>query len=149
SPGGGLTYMGFANAASPPPPSWVAAINIALYGSAANGQGWPTSSGLPTDLPTQQIQMLGIGWGAITTQTFYGVIDTVSLVPALTISPASSNFIAQQSFDAVVLLSSQVSVTSMQASVAGTPIPLSYPGTCQLAAPNNAGRLALVCPNAS
>jgi hypothetical protein len=147
--GGGLTCLGFTNGASPPPPSQVAAINITLYGYTANGQGWPTSSGLPTDIPAQQIGFLGIGWGTITTQAFYGVIDTLTLVPALTISPASSSFVAQQSFDAVVLLSGQVSVTSMQASVAGTPIPLTYPGTCQLAAPNNAGRPALVCPNAS
>jgi hypothetical protein len=70
-------------------------------------------------------------------------------VPALTISPASSSFTAQQSFDAVLLLSAQIPITSMQASVGGTPIALSYPGTCQLGAANNAGRASIFCPGAS
>ena len=76
-------------------------------------------------------------------------ITSATLAPSLTISPASSSFVAQQNFDAVVLLSSQIGVTSMQASVGGTPIALSYPGTCQLTAPNSAGRTGLICPNAS
>ena len=70
-------------------------------------------------------------------------------MPSLSISPASSVFGAQQNFDAYVLLSSQIGITSMQASVGGTAIALNYPGTCQLAAANSAGRTALVCPNAS
>jgi hypothetical protein len=37
----------------------------------------------------------------------------------------------------------------MQASVAGTPIPLNYPGTCPLGAANSTGRTGLYCPNAS
>ena len=36
----------------------------------------------------------------------------------------------------------------MQASVAGTPLALNYPGTCQLAPANNAARPALLCPGA-
>ena len=70
-------------------------------------------------------------------------------MPSLSISPASSVFGAQQNFDAYVLLSSQIGITSMQASVGGTAIALNYPGTCQLAAANSVGRTALVCPNAS
>jgi hypothetical protein len=37
----------------------------------------------------------------------------------------------------------------MQASVNGTSIGLSYPGTCSLAPANNAQRTALICPNAA
>lgn len=113
---------------------------------------WPTSTALPTDVPPASF---GLSYGQISvippngSGGFVAQVDTVTLLPSLTISPASSNFLAQQNFDAVVLLSSQISITSMQASVAGTPISLSYPGTCQLAPANNAGRTALVCPNAS
>ena len=46
-------------------------------------------------------------------------------------------------------MSSQIGITSLQASVGGNPIALSYPGTCQLAAANSAGRVAVICPNAS
>jgi len=76
-------------------------------------------------------------------------IETAALVPSITVSPANSSFISQQSFDAVLLLSRQFSVTSMQASVGGTSINFSYPGTCQLAAATSAQRTALICPNAA
>jgi len=80
---------------------------------------------------------------------FFAQLDTATLVPSIMVSPANSSFISQQSFDAVLLLSAQLSVTSMQASVGGTSINFSYPGTCQLAAANNAQRTALICPNAA
>jgi hypothetical protein len=80
---------------------------------------------------------------------FYVQVDSVALAPSITVSPSNSSFIAQQNFDAVLLLSAQLSVTSMQASVNGTSIGFSYPGTCQLAPANNAQRAALICPNAA
>ena len=80
---------------------------------------------------------------------FAAQIDTAALVPSISISPATSSFISQQNFDAVVLLSEPLSVTSLQASVNGSSIGFSYPGTCQLSAANNAQRTALICPNAS
>lgn len=80
---------------------------------------------------------------------FFVQMDSVTLVPSITVSPSNSSFIAQQNFDAVLLLSAQLSVSSMQASVNGTSIGLSYPGTCSLAPANNAQRTALICPNAA
>jgi hypothetical protein len=82
-------------------------------------------------------------------QGFYVQLDTWGLAPSITVSPASSSFIAQQNFDAVLLLSAQLSAASMQASVGGTSIGFSYPGTCQLAQANTAQRTALICPNAA
>lgn len=76
-------------------------------------------------------------------------MDSVTLAPSITVSPSNSSFIAQQNFDAVLLLSAQLSVSSLQASVGGTSIGFSYPGTCQLAAANGAQRTALICPNAA
>jgi hypothetical protein len=33
-------------------------------------------------------------------------------------------------------------------SASGTPLPLTYPGTCALAPPNSEGRPAILCPDA-
>ena len=117
----------------------------------SSGQ-WLVGTALPTTAPpispfspNGQINVSPSGGGS----GFSAQVDSATLVPSLTISPATSNFLTQQNFDAVVLLSSQIGITSMQASVGSTQIPLSYPGTCQLAAANNAGRTALVCPNVS
>jgi hypothetical protein len=114
-----------------------------------NSGGWPSSAALPTTAPSLSQSLSGSISVQPNSPGFLIQIDTVTLAQSLTISPASSSFVAQQNFDAVVLLSSQIGITSMQASVGGTPIALSYPGTCQLAAPNSVGRTALVCPNAS
>ena len=115
------------------------------------GQWLGSSVSLPTTAPPtlNGFQLPGniyLGQGA---SGFYVQILTASLVPSITVSPASSSFIAQQNFDAVLLLSTQLSVSSLQASVGGTSIGFSYPGTCQLAAANGAQRTALICPNAA
>ena len=123
--------------------------NALQIGISNNLGGWPASTAIPATAPP-----MGLGSsGSINVMPgsagFSIQITSATLAPSLTISPASSSFVAQQNFDAVVLLSSQIGVTSMQASVGGTPIALSYPGTCQLTAPNSAGRTGLICPNAS
>ena len=123
--------------------------NSLLIGISNNLGSWPASAAIPATAPP-----IGLGsTGSINVMPgsagFSIEITSATLAPSLTISPASSSFVAQQNFDAVVLLSSQIGVTSMQASVGGAPIALSYPGTCQLTAPNSAGRTALICPNAS
>ena len=115
---------------------------------------WLSPPSLPTTAPPQSLIASGViggvvyvdptGHSGVTVQ-----IDTATLVPSITVSPANSSFIAQQNFDAVLLLSAQLSVTSMQASVGGNAIGFSYPGTCQLAQPNNAQRTALICPSAA
>jgi hypothetical protein len=128
----------------PPPP-----VFISINFNDTSGQ-WLLGTALPTTAPPFTpngsifVQPAGGSSG------FVALVDSATLVPSVTISPASSSFVAQQNFDAVVLLSSQIGITSLQASVGGFGIPpLSYPGMCQLAPANNAGRTAVVCPNAS
>ena len=145
-PGSGPTKFLF-QAMIPPPQGGNPAV-IAVAFTDFQDQ-WPTTNALPTAAPSLPASDGSISVYNSDGSNFSVQVDSFALVPSLTISPASSSFVAQQNFDAVVLLSAQISITSMQASVAGTPIPLSYPGTCQLAAPNSAGRVALVCPNAS
>ena len=141
--GSSFTYGAFA----PQPPGDIYRIVVSFND---NSGGWPSSAALPTTAPSLSTGLSGsIGVSPLNSAGFSIQIDTATLAQSLTISPASSAFVAQQNFDALVLLSSQIGITSMQASVGGTPIALSYPGTCQLAAPNSVGRTALVCPNAS
>ena len=135
-------------AVSPPVPGSSSLIEI---GIADPSNTWLNPPSLPTTVPP--LSNLNI-YGSITvlppgSRGFYLQIDTATLVPSITVSPANSSFIAQQNFDAVLLLSAQLSVASMQASVNGTNVGFSYPGTCQLAAANNAQRTALICPNAA
>lgn len=113
--------------------------------------GWPASTaGLPTSAPPSGLFESLINVAPPNSNGFVAQVDSATLAPAsLTISPASGIFLAQQNFDAALLLSSQTPITSMQASVGGTPIALSYPGTCQLAIVSNGAATALVCPNAS
>lgn len=76
-------------------------------------------------------------------------IASAELVPAtIEISPSAGRFLNQQRFDAAVLLPVGAQVSSMHASVLGTPIALSFPGTCHLLPPNSMGRPALLCPDA-
>ena len=118
--------------------------------SDSNNQWLSSSFSLPTTVPPLSSGVAGVLIITPTTSSnIYVQIDTATLVPSITVSPANSSFIAQQNFDAVLLLSAQLSVTSMQASVGGNAIGFSYPGTCQLAQPNNAQRTALICPNAA
>ena len=122
-----------------------------LFQFADNNNQWLSSSyALPTTAPPLSSGvsgLLNLTWSASPSITIQ--FDTATLVPSITVSPANSSFIAQQNFDAVLLLSAQLSVTSMQASVGGNAIGFSYPGTCQLAQPNSAQRTALICPNAA
>jgi hypothetical protein len=112
---------------------------------------WPSSTALPTSAPPVLNYPSGtqINVAPPNSSGFIVMVSSAALLPSLTISPASSSFIAQQNFDAVLLLSAQLSVTSMQASVGGNAIGFSYPGTCQLAQPNTAQRTALICPSAA
>lgn len=115
-----------------------------------NDSQWLSPPALPTTPPSLNPQFAG----SVTilppgSSGFTAQIDTVTEVPSITVSPADGDFIAQQNFDAVLLLSAQLSVTGLQASVGGNSIAFTYPGTCQLAAPNGAQRAAIICPNAA
>lgn len=124
---------------------------IQVYFGDYTGTGF-TSDALPDGAPDVQafdyrrIIVSGAPWGAMEVDVD---IDSAELVPpAIEISPASGKFLSQQHFDAAVLLPIGAQVTSMQASVNGSPVALSYPGTCQLVPPNSLGRPAILCPNA-
>jgi hypothetical protein len=134
--------------AQEPASSGSTAIDLAY----SDGTGWLNPPALPTTAPpaiSNQFNGSIYIYPSGGSPGFSVQIDTAAPAPAITVSPANSSFIAQQNFDAVLLLSAQLSVTSMQASVNGTSIGLSYPGTCQTAAANGALRTALICPNAS
>jgi hypothetical protein len=115
---------------------------------------WPTSAAPPAGAPSlgsfadSQISVEGP-----VNQNYYQIVvqvDSVALVPpAIEVSPTAGSFLPQQHFDAAVWLpTTGAPVATMQASAAGTPLALNYPGTCQLAPPNSAARPALICPAA-
>lgn len=118
---------------------------------------FPSSIALPTGAPSLQslanseIRITGgIDGRNPGNWSLYAQIDSVQLVPpSIEVIPAAGDILPQQHFDAALLLSPGVQITSMQASVGGNPLTLSYPGTCQLMAPNSAGRPAILCPNAN
>lgn len=68
-------------------------------------------------------------------------------LPTLEISPGKSRFHLQQRFDAMLLLPANSSIASVRASSDGVVLPVSYPGSCILTAPNSQGRPALLCQN--
>lgn len=71
------------------------------------------------------------------------------IVPnAFEVTPATGNFVPGQQFDAALILPRNSNVASAQASASGFPLPLSYPGNCQLLPPNSAQKPSLLCPNA-
>src|SRR5262249_11704344 len=115
---------------------------------------WPTSDDPPDGAPmlasfeASQISVMGPP-----NENYYFIsiaIDSVALLAgSAEVSPAAGTFLPQQHFDAAVLLpATSAPIATMQASVAGTPVALSYPGTCQLAPANTTGRPALLCPGA-
>jgi hypothetical protein len=113
--------------------------------------GWPASTAvLPTGAPPSGLLESLINVDPPNSIGFVAQVDSATLAPAsLTISPASGIFLAQQNFDAALLLSSQTPIIGMQASIGGSPIALNYPGVCQLTTVSNGAVTALVCPNAS
>ncbi len=71
------------------------------------------------------------------------------LPDAITVTPASGAFAANQHFDAAVLLPRNSVVASAQATINGVQLfPLSYPGACQLQPQIGTGRPSLLCPAA-
>lgn len=115
----------------------------------------PLSDALPigapdlASFPTRSISVAGDLNGDI-----YHValqIDAVEAAPppgSLVLSPASGSFVRPQRFDAAVILPPGSQLSSLQARVDGSPSPVSYPGSCDLAPPNAMGRPAVVCPDA-
>jgi hypothetical protein len=116
---------------------------------------WPASSDPPAGAPAPASfadSQIYIEQGPFN-QNYYQIVaqvDSVELVSStIAISPTAGSFLPQQHFDAAVWLpTSGAPVATMQASVAGTPLTLNYPGTCQLAPANSAARPALLCPGA-
>jgi hypothetical protein len=81
---------------------------------------------------------------------FRAQIEVAELIvpDALAVSPASGSFVANQHFDAAVILPRNSIVSNAHALANGMLLPLTYPGVCQLQAPNSAGNPSLLCPGA-
>jgi hypothetical protein len=117
----------------------------------ASGNTTPISDALPSDPPNVQdfgfrrIRIVGAGYG----MEVQAEITSAELVlPTIEVSPAAGSFLRQQRFDAAVLLPAGAQASSMQASVNGNPVALSFPGTCQAVLPNSVGLPAILCPDA-
>ncbi len=152
SPGNDASLLSIAGSNDQPLPSGALVTSIAFHFSDPTGSAL-TSDALPTDAPA--IQNLSPGeiriMGSPVAADFEIVaqIDTAQLAPpSMEISPATGSFLPQQRFDAALLLPVGAQIASMQASVGGSPLPLNYPGSCQLAPPNSSGRPAILCPDA-
>jgi hypothetical protein len=148
---GEVTFQGFQN---PPLPNGVNVSFVGITFLDPTSQ-WPTSGFLPTGAPNMtdftdsQMQISGTGPGNAFFQIIMQIDSAQLLPPQIEVSPATGSFVPQQHFDAAVLLPlGGAPVATMQANINGNPLPLSYPGTCQLAAPTSSGRAALVCPGA-
>lgn len=78
------------------------------------------------------------------------ILEAAELVvpDAIVVSPASGTFVANQHFDASVTLPRNSVVSTAQATANGIPLPLSYPGSCQLQPQVGTGKPSLLCPAA-
>lgn len=71
------------------------------------------------------------------------------IVPdVVVVTPASGTFAANQHFDAAVILPRNSVVSNAFATANGVPVPLNYPGSCQLQPQIGTGRPSLLCPGA-
>ncbi len=148
---GQAEYQGYQN---PPLPSGVAVDLISVNFEDPTGE-WPTSTALPTGAPNlssyaySNIIIAGPNTATGNFQITVQITSVQLLPPSIEISPLTGSFIYQQHFDSGMLLPlGGAALATMQASIGGSPLTLSYPGTCQLATPTSAGRAALVCPGA-
>jgi len=117
----------------------------------ADGTGQsPPSAALPVDAPNVQSYAVSHQIrvsGPFNSAYFELVADVDSAVlapPSIEVSPAAGTFLPLQRFDAAVLLPPE----SQIASVRGSPVALSYPGTCYPVPPNTSGQPAILCPDA-
>jgi hypothetical protein len=152
--GGGYGYFHLASRRNQPLPSGAVVDGIGIYFDDPSGHA-PTSDVLPTQAPNLQdfperYMVLDGFFGESGRYSVIAVIESVELVPpqAIEVSPATGSFLSQQRFDAALLLPAGSSIASMQASAGGNPLPLAYPGTCQIASLNSANRPAILCPDA-
>lgn len=65
------------------------------------------------------------------------------------VSPASGNFVANQTFDAAIILPRTGTVASARAFSNGAPLGFNYPGNCQLQQPVGPGKPSILCYRAS
>jgi hypothetical protein len=108
------------------------------------------STALPTAVPvfrTYQTKRVSIG-----TSNYNIAADLEAaeiIVPDVAIvTPASGTFAANQHFDAAVILPRNSVVSNAFATANGVPVPLNYPGSCQLQPQIGTGRPSLLCPGA-
>lgn len=119
------------------------------------GQGNVTQSiDLPNVAPVlQQYFTKEVIIGANSPTGFYNIRATIEaaeliVTDAIVVSPASGTFAANQHFDAAVILPRNSVVSTAHATANGAPLPLSYPGSCQLQPQIGTGKPSLLCPAA-
>ncbi|GFE90277.1 hypothetical protein [Steroidobacter agaridevorans] len=66
----------------------------------------------------------------------------------LVISPGKSTFVSGQRFDVALVLPAGSQIAHATASLDGQPLPMSFPGSCNLAPPNLQNRPTIICPDA-
>jgi hypothetical protein len=112
------------------------------------------SAALPTAVPVfRTYQTKRVIISANSPVGFYSIAADLEaaerIVPdALVVAPASGTFAANQHFDAALILPRNSVVSNAHAMANGTPLPLSYPGSCQLQPQVGTGRPSLLCPAA-
>jgi hypothetical protein len=116
------------------------------------GQGNVTQSlALPAAAPeltayfTREVVLSGNSAGSSFQVRAQVEASELVVTPALEVSPAAGAFVPGQHFDAALLLPRGSVVANAHALAGGTVLPLSYPGSCQLLAPNSEGKPGLLC----
>jgi hypothetical protein len=119
------------------------------------GQGNVTQSeALPAVAPelanyfTREVVLSGNSAGSSFLVRAHVEASELVVAPAIEVSPAAGAFVSGQHFDAALLLPRASVVANAHALAGGAPLPLSYPGSCQLLAPNSEGNPAILCPGA-
>jgi hypothetical protein len=117
-----------------------------------NGNGNVTeSSALPAVAPivdtygTREIFISGPGLLVRANIEAAEVIETATIE----VSPASGNFVANQTFDAAIILPRAGTVASARAFANGAPLGLDYPGNCHLQPAVGPGKPSILCYQAS
>ena len=123
-------------------------VNFRGTGNLTQSEALPAVAPELASYFTRDVMLSGFGAG----NSFFvrAQIEAAELVvaPAIEVSPASGDFVQGQHFDAALVLPRGSNVANAHATAGGTPLPLSYPGSCQLLAANSEGKPALLCAGA-
>ena len=124
-------------------------MEIRGTGNVTESIALPTVAPILNTYGTKQVMISGSSPAGLF--SFNAQLEAAELIEtdAIVVSPASGTFAANQHFDAAVILPRNSTVATAQASANGAPLPLSYPGSCQLQpAVGPTGKPSLLCPAA-